>query len=252
MNRRDIELLSAYLDGQLRESDSARLEIRLKTDPELASALNDLHATRALLRKLPARKAPRNFTLTRKMVGQNPPLPRSYPLFKLATVVATLSFFFTFGINFVGTQLASQPQAFGMGGGGSSEEESYTAKEAPAMEEPAAAAPMAPAPAEPALPAPTIAGAEAPLLSAAPQATEIAPSEDTARSLETPALKNAGGENAVGQEQPQVQEDALREGQVQSPPPLVSSAWQIALLVVAVVGVLLMGLMRQLSAHRWK
>ena len=76
MNRRDTEKLSAYLDGELKPSDSTKLEARLKTDPELASVLNDIRATRTLLRKLPSRKAPRNFTLTRKMVGQNPPLPR--------------------------------------------------------------------------------------------------------------------------------------------------------------------------------
>ena len=78
MKQRDLELLSSYLDGQLNPSDAARLESRLKTEVQLASVLNDLRATRTLLRKLPARKAPRNFTLTRKMVGQNPPLPRAY------------------------------------------------------------------------------------------------------------------------------------------------------------------------------
>ena len=85
MNQRDIELLSSYLDGQLSSSDVNRLEIRIKTDPQLASVLTDLRATRSLLRKLPQRRAPRNFTLTRKMVGQNPPLPRAYPVFRFAT-----------------------------------------------------------------------------------------------------------------------------------------------------------------------
>ena len=235
MNRRDIELLSAYLDGELRASDSTQLETRLKTDPELASALNNLRAARTLLRNLPSRKAPHNFTLTRKMVGQNPPLPRAFPAFRLATVVATLLFFFSFGVNFVGTQLASQPQAFGMGGGGGGDAESYAAQDAPAMEEPAAAAPMAPAPAEPAMPAPTKGSAE-----------------DTARIVETPMLKNVEGENVAGQEQPPVQQDALREGQTQSLPRLIPSVWQIGLLVIALVGAFLMVLMRQVAARRWK
>lgn len=90
MNKRDLELLSSYLDGELKPSDSTKLEARLTSDPELASVLNDLRAARTLLRKLPARKAPRNFTLTRKMVGQNPPLPRAYPIFRFATAAATL------------------------------------------------------------------------------------------------------------------------------------------------------------------
>src|SRR5215510_8964657 len=106
MNQRDLELLSSYLDHQLKPSDSARLEARLKSDPELVSALNDLRATRSLLRKLPQRRAPRNFTLTRKMVGQNPPLPRAYSFFKFATALASLLFVFSFGLNSFGRQLA--------------------------------------------------------------------------------------------------------------------------------------------------
>lgn len=233
MNRRDLELLSIYLDGELKSSDSTRLEARLKTDPELASVLNDLRATRTLLRKLPSRKAPRNFTLTRKMAGQNPPLPRVYPVFRLATAVATLMFFFTFGINIMGAQLAAQPQAFGMGGGGGGDVESYAAQEAPA-EEPAAAAPV-----------------EEPSVSLAPpQLTELPPSEDSIRSMETPTSKDDGTENTAGQDQPPVEMEPLP--QPQSRAPLVPFAWQIGLAVVAVLGALLMGLMRQFSASRWK
>ena len=64
MNQRDLELLSSYLDGQLKPSDSARLEARLSSDADLRSVLDDLRAARGLLRQLPMRKAPRNFTLT--------------------------------------------------------------------------------------------------------------------------------------------------------------------------------------------
>ena len=71
-NFHEIELLSSYLDGQLNANESKRLETRLASDPELASVLNDIRATRSIIRKLPARKAPRNFTLTRKMVGLKP------------------------------------------------------------------------------------------------------------------------------------------------------------------------------------
>ena len=76
MNQRDLELLSSYLDGQLKPSDSARLEARLATDPALREVLGDLRAARGLLRQLPMRREPRNCTLTPKMVGENPPLPR--------------------------------------------------------------------------------------------------------------------------------------------------------------------------------
>ena len=235
MNRRDIELLSAYLDGELKSSGSRRPASRLTTDPELASVLSDLRATRTLLRKLPSRKAPRNFTLTRRMVGQNPPLPRTYPIFRFATALATLLFFFSFGVNFMGTQLASQVPAFGMGGGGgAADTELYSAQEAP-VEEPAAAAP-----------------AEEPSVALVPQGTEVPSSEDPARIMETPTAKDSGMENSASPDQPQVQEDALPSSEVQSRPPLVSSAWQIGLLVVAALSALLMGLLRQVSARRWK
>lgn len=234
MNRRDLELLSAYLDGELKPADSTRLETRLKTDLELVSALNDLRATRTLLRRLPSRKAPRNFTLTRKMVGLNPPLPRSYPAFRLATVVATLLLFFSFGVNFVGTQMASQvPYGMG-GGGGAADTELFAAQEAPA-EEPAAAAPAP----------------EEPSVALAPQGTALPPSEeDSTRIMETPTAKDSGTENAAGQDQPPAVEEPLQ--QAPSPAPLVPSAWQIGMAAVAAVGLLLMGLLKQASARRWK
>src|SRR5689334_3508611 len=126
MNQRDLELLSSYLDGQLKAAESTRLETRLKSDSELASALNDLRAARTLLRKLPQRRAPRNFTLTRKMVGQNPPLPRAYPFFRFATALATLLFIFSVGLNSARTLRVGY--GYGMGGGGGAPEiQSYAA-----------------------------------------------------------------------------------------------------------------------------
>lgn len=232
MNQRDLELLSVYLDGQLSPSDSTRLEARLKTDPELDSVLTSLRAARTLLRKLPARKAPRNFTLTRKMVGQNPPLPRAYPWFRFATTLATLLFFFSFGLNSFNTAVQSSPYGIGGGsGGGDGNEESIQSF---AAEAPAAA---------------PVAATEEPLLETAPLATDM-PTEvaDAARIVDTPVAKNAGEtENAVEQpDQPQVENEAP------SPAPLIPSIWQTALAVVAVAGALFMVLVRQLSARRWK
>jgi len=248
MKQRDIELLSAYLDGELKPADSTKLEARLKTDPELASVLSDLRGTRILLRKLPTRKAPRNFTLTRKMAGQNPPLPRTYPAFRFVTTIVTLMFFFTFGINFVGTQLAASPQAFGMGGGGGDVE--TFAAEAPAMEEPAApeaAAPMAPAPEEPSISVMATETLEEPSIAMAPQATEMPASEDTARVIETPSEKNDNLDNTAELYQP----PGMGEAQ-SNPTPLIAPIWQIVLAVAAALGAVLMFLMKQVSANRWK
>jgi len=66
---RDIELLCAYLDNELRPAERARLETRLQSEPTLTKEMEGLRRTRAMLRSLPLRRAPRNFTLTPAMVG---------------------------------------------------------------------------------------------------------------------------------------------------------------------------------------
>jgi hypothetical protein len=229
MNQRDLELLSAYLDGQLNSSESVRLESRLKTDPQLASVLTDLRATRSLLRKLPARRAPRNFTLTRKMVGQNPPLPRAYPIFRFATALATLLFIFSFGLNSVGHLAASQAPVYGMGGGGSSAENAQPFSAAPAATE-----------------APTEQVPSAAL--APPASTQILTPEITngAGIIDTPSAKAADSANGINPNQP------LAQAEARNPAPLIPSIWQMILAGIAIASAILMVLIRQLSARRWK
>jgi anti-sigma factor RsiW len=243
MNSRDLELLSSYLDGQLSPSDATRLESRLKSDGELVSALDDLRAARTLLRKLPKRRAPRNFTLTRKMVGLNPPLPRSYPAFRFVTSVATLLFFFTIGLNTFAPQLAQAP-AFGVGGGAEAPAESElfaqqasVATEAPIFES------------MPAAPAGPPAATEESVVSAAdlaPQATSMPPLEDLARTAETPAEKTGEAGNVGIQNQPQAANEAPR------PQPPIPSAWMFVFAGIAMIGFIFMALMRRSSANRWK
>ena len=233
MNQRDLELLSAYLDGQLNPSDVTRLEARFQSDPQLVSVLNDLRSTRNLLRKIPARRAPRNFTLTRKMVGQNPPLPRAYPIFRLTTALATLLFVFSFGLNSFSRFAASQAPAFGMGGGGGAEDSVAApyAAEIPATEAPAAT--------------------EAPSVALAPPASTLLPTQDAANAAQTaesPTLKTGEAPNALNQSQP------LPEQQISAnaSSPLIPSVWQIGLAIVAVVGLLLMLVSRRLAMNRWR
>ena len=109
MNPRDLELLSVYLDGQLSPSDSTRLESRINSDPSLRDALNNLRSTRSLLRQLPSRRAPRNFTLTPQMAGVKPPTPRIVPVFRFASAFATFLFIITFLINGLFSFAASAP-----------------------------------------------------------------------------------------------------------------------------------------------
>lgn len=228
MNRRDLELLSSYLDGQLKPPDSARLQARLASDSDLRAVLDDLRAARSLLRQLPMRKAPRNFTLTPKMVGKNPPLPRSYSAFRFVTALASLMLFFTLGLNFVVPQLTQTP-AFGMGGGGAPEV--LSAEEAPALPEAAATEPPA-----------TEAPAEEPAIQMAPPPTATFAAADSAREVETPSDKQGVTNEADVVEEP--------EPSLVAPP--VPPTWQIVLAGVAALGALVMVLMRQAAASRWR
>jgi len=149
MNRRDLELLSAYLDGQLDPADLARMESRLQSQSELRGVLEELRAARDLLRKLPTRKAPRNFTLSRQVVSVKPPMPRSYPFLQFASAAATLLLFLTVAINTLGPRLvigaAAPAPLLGIGGGAGPEESWLAATEAPAAELPQQSA-LAPTP----------------------------------------------------------------------------------------------------------
>lgn len=69
VSNHDLERLSAYLDGALSAGELRQVETRLQHEPELAAALQQLAATRALLRRAPQRRAPRHFTLTPAMAG---------------------------------------------------------------------------------------------------------------------------------------------------------------------------------------
>ncbi|MGC8855595.1 MAG: anti-sigma factor family protein [Anaerolineae bacterium] len=133
---RDIEQLSAYLDGQLPPGEVTRLESRLARDPQLRTVMDELAQSRALLRQLPARRAPRNFTLTPAMAGVRPPLPRPYPALRWASLLATLLLIFTFVTNALAPTLTTASLSYGVGGGGEGAETMSTAEEPPATAEP--------------------------------------------------------------------------------------------------------------------
>ena len=117
ISSRDWEALSAYLDDQLSTKERARLEARLQSSPELKNGLDELRATRAVLRSQPKLRASRNFALTPEMVGVKQPT-RAYPAMRLAAVLASIMFVLVFvgDIIFGGTlggvpQMASAPRA---------------------------------------------------------------------------------------------------------------------------------------------
>jgi anti-sigma factor RsiW len=67
---RDLELLYAYLDGELTDREKELLEQRLARENALRAELDDLRETVALVSDLPRLKAPRNFTLDPAVYGR--------------------------------------------------------------------------------------------------------------------------------------------------------------------------------------
>jgi hypothetical protein len=87
----DWETLSAYVDNQLSEKELVQIEARLRAEPELHGALQEMRRAKAVLWYAPRRRAPRNFTLSPGKAGVRSTSPL-YPTFRLASVLASLMF----------------------------------------------------------------------------------------------------------------------------------------------------------------
>lgn len=111
MKTRDLELLSAYLDGALPLEQMRRLEQRIKADPQLRAELEALQQTRALLRQMPRHRAPRNFTLSPRQVAKRPPLPRFYPLLQWSTALTLVFLVISLGLQFVAFPMTTHEYA---------------------------------------------------------------------------------------------------------------------------------------------
>ena len=103
---RDYETLSAYVDDQLSARERSAFEARLADDRDLRLALKALRQDKLLLRKLPALRAPRNFTLTRAQAAAIRPARRPgiwaglpFNAMRLATGLASLAFATLLGLD---------------------------------------------------------------------------------------------------------------------------------------------------------
>ena len=90
LSPRDLEALSAYLDGQSSGRQLRKLEARLNEDDDLKAALAALRRTRGALRELPQMRAPRQFTLTPEMAGQQTRTSSLYPTMRLVSALSTM------------------------------------------------------------------------------------------------------------------------------------------------------------------
>ena len=91
--RRDLERLSAFLDGELSPAEAEKLRARLATDTQLSGMLEALRATAEAVRSLPEVSPPHSFALTEEMVRPR----RAYPFLQLSTAVAALGFVLVVG-----------------------------------------------------------------------------------------------------------------------------------------------------------
>lgn len=92
LTERDLDLLSAYIDGTLSPTERAELEARLQTDAELRRELATLRATVDLVKGLPTLRAPRDFTLTPQMVRRPPRILTSAAFSALSVAAAVMLF----------------------------------------------------------------------------------------------------------------------------------------------------------------
>ena len=99
VSRRDLEGLSAYMDGRLAPAEAAALERRLEHDAQLRGALQELRQTVTLLRSLPSIPLPRSFTLSPEGIGRR--AVRWYPVLQLGTALAGLAFAVVIGFDAV-------------------------------------------------------------------------------------------------------------------------------------------------------
>lgn len=175
-NDADLELLSAYIDGQLSAPDRAALEQRLEREPALNAALDDLRATVGLLRQLPPARPPRSFTLDAQAVA--PRRAWAFPWGQFASGLIAVALVVVFGFALTRTvsqsNLASAPSSAQMEAAGVT---AAPAAEAPIGAGAAALAPTA-APAADTAPMAAAAPTSAPAAATAePQATAAAASE---------------------------------------------------------------------------
>lgn len=105
LSDRDYELISAYLDGEIDVRQKTVIENRLARDAQFKSAYEQLSRTRRLMRSQPLLRAPRNYTLSAKMLSASQTAPRAFlplPLFlRTVSAFSSLVFLVLFGLNWI-------------------------------------------------------------------------------------------------------------------------------------------------------
>lgn len=108
LSRKDYLLLSAYLDGELTQSDMQRVEKRLVSDHQFKRTSQELAYTKRMLHALPKIRAPRNFLLTPERVKKPAKRQLFQPAWGLVSAVST----FLLLVIFAGSSILPRLGAF--------------------------------------------------------------------------------------------------------------------------------------------
>jgi len=95
----DILEISSYLDGRLDQAASERFEKRLQEDTTFNQTFHEIQHTRKLLRSLPPKRAPRNFTLPMQYARRQTRRWDTHSYFGLASAAAALALVILVGVN---------------------------------------------------------------------------------------------------------------------------------------------------------
>lgn len=87
---KELEQLSAYLDGQLNETEKKQIETRLTQEPELRETYEGLRKTKLLFSRIRRVRAPRSFALTPEMVQVRKPKRSFTTSLRWATSLAAI------------------------------------------------------------------------------------------------------------------------------------------------------------------
>ncbi len=108
---RDLELLSCSLDNALSLEEQVEFKKRLAQSPHLRQKLEEQKQLKRALSALPARKLPRNFTLTRAEAQKAKKRGFLQPLFGWASAVMALAVMVVFGREVLFNNFAAQKAA---------------------------------------------------------------------------------------------------------------------------------------------
>jgi hypothetical protein len=130
LSPKEWQLISAYLDDQVSPRERIQIEKRLASEDAFRQAMQSLRQTRAVIRAMPRRRVPRNFTLTPEMV----PVKRKsllFPVLRYSSAFAAIASILLFAMQLLPSRMvASAPAAAPLA------MEMATAAEEPASAEP--------------------------------------------------------------------------------------------------------------------